>query len=86
VLCPACGRRDPQARPISVRALKYLRHFQRSNYREASRASIPAEIYTEMESIMQYYLTYSLERGLNSPTFLRRVKQEARQQDQFEQE
>ena len=81
VLCPSCGKRNPQSKPISLRALKYLRHFQRSSYREASRSRIPEDVYREMENIMQYYLTYSLERGLNSPTFLRRVKQEARRQD-----
>jgi hypothetical protein len=28
----------------------------------------------EMEGIMQDYLTYLLERGLNSPTFIKRIK------------
>lgn len=74
VICINCGQRDPQARPVSMLALKYLRHFQRSSYREASRASIPTAVYVEMENLMQYYLTFSLERSLNSPTFLRHVR------------
>jgi hypothetical protein len=30
----------------------------------------------EMENLMQHYLTYLLERSLNSPAFLRRVRKE----------
>lgn len=73
VLCPKCGSGAPEARPISMQALKYLRHFQRSSYAEASRARISSDINREMEQIMQYYLTYLLERGLNTPAFLRHV-------------
>ncbi|RPI34555.1 MAG: DNA repair protein RecO [Chloroflexota bacterium] len=77
VLCPACGANVPGAWPISVTALKYLRHFQRSNYAEAARARLSPEINRELETLMQQYLTYLLERGLNSPSFLRRVRKEA---------
>jgi len=76
VVCPKCGQRDPSIRPISMQALKYLRYFQRSSYRDAARAAIPAVVYAEMETLIQYYLTYNLERGLNSPSFLRRVRRE----------
>jgi DNA repair protein RecO (recombination protein O) len=81
-LCPACGRKDPAARPVSMTALKYLRHFQRCNYRQAARAQIPSVIFGEIENLMQHYLTYLLERGLNSPSFLRRVKRQTRYEEQ----
>jgi hypothetical protein len=55
-------------------ALKYLRHFQRSAYTEARRAQISPALNREMEILMQHYLTYLLERGLNTPAFIRRVK------------
>jgi len=74
VICNKCGQRDPQVRTVSMLALKYLRFFQRSSYRDTSRASIPDEIYGEMENLMQHYLTFSLERSLNSPAFLRRIR------------
>ena len=74
VLCPACGKVSEGAYPISMPALKYLRHFQRSAYSEAKRAQPPPAVAREMEILMQYYLTYLLERGLNSPAFLRRVR------------
>ena len=77
VLCPRCGGRQPEARPISMLGLKYLRHFQRSSYKDAARAQITPTVNTEIENLMQYYLTYLLERGLNSPEFLRRVRRDA---------
>jgi DNA repair protein RecO (recombination protein O) len=74
VLCPNCGRSTAGARPISMQALKYLRHFQRSNFTDSIRSQIPTGVNREMEVLMQHYLTYLLERGLNTPAFLRRVR------------
>ena len=74
-LCPNCGRASREVRPISMLGLKYLRHFQRSNYQKARRAQIPEAISAEIEELMYYYLTYVLERGINSHTFLRRVRE-----------
>ncbi len=74
VICPNCGRGLPNLTRISVDALKYLRHFQRSSYAEASRARPSPEVQTEAESLMQGYFTYLLERELNTPGFIRRVK------------
>jgi DNA repair protein RecO (recombination protein O) len=76
VLCPTCGRGTPGVRPVSMQALKFLRHLQRSSYPQATRAQIPPGTNREMEILMQHYLTYLLERGLNSPAFLRRIKSE----------
>ena len=78
VVCPNCAGQQPASRPISMDALKYLRHFQRSAYADARRARIPEGIQAEMEAFLQYYLTYLLERGLNTPAFLREVRQEYR--------
>ncbi len=74
VICPRCGQGLQSLWPISVEALKYLRHFQRSDYREASRARPEAETQKEIETIMQGYFTYLLERELNTPGFIKRVK------------
>ena len=73
VLCPRCGRINASARPVSMQALKFIRHFQRSTYPEAQRAHPEADVRHEMEALLQYYLTYLLERGLNTPDFLRQV-------------
>lgn len=79
VLCPNCGPQQPGARPISVDTLRYFRHFQRSNFSEALKARLSMTINREMEDLIEYYLTYILERGLNTPPFLRRARAVAHQ-------
>ncbi len=74
VLCRKCGVGLPGVWEVTVEALKYLRHFQRSSYGEAKRARPPIEIQRELESLMQRYFTYLLERELNSPGFIKQVK------------
>jgi DNA repair protein RecO (recombination protein O) len=75
VICPRCGHGLPNLHNISVEALKYLRHFQRSGYAEASRARPTPEVQKEAELLMQGYFTYLLERELNTPGFLKRIKE-----------
>jgi DNA repair protein RecO (recombination protein O) len=74
VLCPNCALNFSDALPISVPILKHLRHFQRSSYAEAARARLTPELNQQLEQLMQHYLTYLLERGLNTPAFLRHVR------------
>jgi DNA repair protein RecO (recombination protein O) len=74
VICPRCGRGLPNLQSISVETLKYLRHFQRSSYTDASRAQPSPEVRQETESLMQGYFTYLLERELNTPGFLKRIR------------
>lgn len=74
---PAEGKGLTGATPISMGALKYMRHFQRSSYQDALRASMPPHIQNELEVVMQYYITFLLERGLNTPGFMRRMRKES---------
>lgn len=74
VLCPDCGRRERAAHPISLPALKVLRHLQRSNYQQAQRAKPSPGVHQELEALMNAYITYLLERSLNTPRFLQRVR------------
>jgi DNA repair protein RecO (recombination protein O) len=74
IICPSCGKGLPGLWNISVEGLKYMRHFQRSSYNEASRARPEPEIQKEIETLMQAYFTYLLERKLNTPGFLKQVK------------
>jgi DNA repair protein RecO (recombination protein O) len=62
-----------------MNALKYLRHYQRSSFAEAGRARLNPVLNQELETIMQHYMTYLLERGLNTPAFLRRLRKGALQ-------
>jgi DNA repair protein RecO (recombination protein O) len=74
VVCPRCGSHIQDARPISMNTLKYLRHFQRSSYQEAARATLSSELNRDLEHFLQRYITYILERDLNTPAFITRVK------------
>lgn len=74
VICPNSGRTEADLKPISVDALKYLRHFQRSNYAEARRAHPSPEVQAETEGLMQGFFTYLLERELKTPGFLRQIR------------
>jgi DNA repair protein RecO (recombination protein O) len=73
-ICPRCGQGLPGLWPISMDALKYLRHFQRSGYREATRARPDDGTQKEVEAVMQGYFQYLLERELNTPGFIKHVK------------
>jgi len=73
-VCPSCGKQTPDAKPISLQALKYLRHFQRSSFEESARARLSDEVNDEIERLVQNYMVFNLERGLNTPAFIRLVK------------
>jgi DNA repair protein RecO (recombination protein O) len=73
-ICPKCGLKEAGIRPVSMPALKVLRHFQRSNYAEAQRARLSSIVDSELEKLMAGYLSYLLERGLNTPAFLQNVR------------
>lgn len=77
VVCPHCSHKSEDARRISMEALKYLRHFQRSSYKQTLAAKPDAKIEQEVEGIMQWYLTFLLERAINSQAFLKEVQRKA---------
>ena len=74
VICPSCGRSVPRLQKLSVDTLKYLRHFQRSQYADVLRAKPSADVRAEAESLMQGYFTFLLERELNTPGFLKKIR------------
>ncbi|MHC1739482.1 MAG: DNA repair protein RecO [Anaerolineaceae bacterium] len=78
VLCPDCGLLGHEVRPVSLDALRYMRHFQRSSYAEAKRADPSPETRDELEALLNHYLTYLLERGLNSPDVIRQIQRGSR--------
>ncbi len=73
LLCPKCGEHFPGAHSITMGAVRFLRHIQRSTYEEAARLPLKKGIDDELERLMQFYFTYLLERGLNTPAFLRLI-------------
>lgn len=81
VVCPTSAKEEElrrserqELRAISLEALRYLRHFQRSDYENAARAHPVPEIKQETETLMQGFFTYLLERELKTPGFLRQIR------------
>lgn len=74
VLCPKCATRGQSSRPVSLEALRFLRHFQRSDFKQSLRADPPAVTRQEIDALQNYYLTYLLERGLNTPEFFNQIQ------------
>jgi len=78
VVCPPCTDHMHAARQVSMDALRFLRHLQRSSFSEAQRADPSPGVRAEMESLLNDYLTFLLERKLNSPEFLDEIRQKPR--------
>jgi DNA repair protein RecO (recombination protein O) len=81
VVCPASAKDEHAVRsqqlalrPITMEALRYLRHFQRSTYDEAARARAPLEVRQETELLMHGLFTDLLERELKTPGFMKQIR------------
>lgn len=77
VICPECGVLYHQARKVSVDALRYLRHLQRSSYTAIADVEIPQKIQTEMSALINRYIASIVERRLNAQEFIRQVVRSA---------
>ncbi|MEA3327701.1 MAG: DNA repair protein RecO [Chloroflexota bacterium] len=73
-LCPKCGRLRPEAWAINQDVLRYFRHLQRSKWQQVEHMIIPQQVEEGLADLIEHYLTYLLERKLNTPDFLREVK------------
>jgi DNA repair protein RecO (recombination protein O) len=74
VACPKCGRARAEAWPLEKDVLRYLRHFQRSDWNAVAGVTIPETVNSGMAALVEAYFTYLLESRLNSPEFLRKVQ------------
>jgi DNA repair protein RecO (recombination protein O) len=75
-VCASC-RRVGVGRDMSVNALKVLRLAQRNPYSAMRRLRIDEELYDELRSIMQSYISYILERELRSAHFIKTASGQA---------
>ncbi len=74
MLCPDCSPLQPQARSLSVNALKVLRLLQNSDYSPVGRLKINRQLSDELETVMRGYLRYLLEREIKSIAWLDTLK------------
>lgn len=76
VACPRCGQGRAEAWALEKDVLRYLRHFQRSDWKTIAEIIIPKVILRGMMGLIEAYLTYLLESKLNTPEFMRKVSGE----------
>ncbi len=74
VVCPRCRTRVADARPVSRRALKFLRHLQRSSWAEARRVVPDPAVRRAVEDVLQAYLAFVLERPLRGAAVQRQLR------------
>ena len=74
VVSPAAAQHGSGFVPLSLMTLKLLRHMQRSPYQQVEALQITPQIHNEIERIMLGYITYLLERRLQSVDFIRRIR------------
>ncbi len=77
ILCPQCGPLDGKAVFAAKDTLRYLRHFQRSHYRELETVEVPAKVRVEMQRIMNLYMLAVMEGQLKTPAFIRQIRDQA---------
>ncbi len=77
VICPEHVR-GHSATPLSLSALKLLRHMARASYDSVSRLRVEPALHTELERTLHLYLLHQLELRLKSTDFLRQMRDRLR--------
>lgn len=74
ILCPQCGPLESKALPASVNTLRYMRHFQRSAYKDIAGVAVPDGVRIEMQRLTGNYMAAMLDWNLKTPGFIRQIK------------
>ena len=74
VVCPAAANHADALIAVSLTTLKMLRHLQRSDYDQVRSVRISAQLHNDLERILLGYITFLLERNLQSVDFIRRLR------------
>jgi DNA repair protein RecO (recombination protein O) len=73
VVCPRCAEKTEGKYPISLAALRVLRHLQRSPLEEAFQLRVRTTTLEELEPVLQRHIQYLLEFPLRSRKFFSEV-------------
>lgn len=74
VLCPSCAYGEGGGRPISVNALKVMRHLQEGDLVTLTRLKVPPSLAQELEGLTRQHIYYLLDEAVKSTAFLDMVK------------
>ena len=75
-VCPEHHSGTERELPLSLTALKTLRHLQKHSWQTVRTLRVRRTLHQELERLMLAYLTHVLERRLQSVDFLRRLRRE----------
>ncbi len=78
VVSPEAAQYRSGLYPLSLNALKVLRHFQRTPYHGTRNLKISPGVHREVERVLHATISYYLERRLKSTSFLKRLQREER--------
>lgn len=76
IVCTRCGEGGQVKRTLSPEGLQVMRYLQDSDYRATMRLRLSRGIRRELESALQAYIVYLLERRLQSVDFLDQIRHE----------
>jgi len=79
-VCPKCARARSEVLPVEKDVLRYFRHLQRSRWAQVEELIIPPSLERKLAHLIEGYLIYLLERKLNSPEFLREIRDQQNDQ------
>jgi DNA repair protein RecO (recombination protein O) len=74
VVSPEYAHQGKSLTPVAFATLKLLRHMQRSPYSRVKTLNISLELHNDVERILLGYITFLLERHLQSVDFIRRIR------------
>ncbi len=72
-LCSGCAPPGAAIAPLSLNAMKALRHFHRNPAPDAPRLRIPPALYEEIKSLLDGAVRYWLDRDIRSAKFMEHV-------------
>lgn len=77
-LCAECNPAGARVRPLSLQALKVLRLLQRGRLAEIVSLRVSSPLAQELQSLLTTTVTYWLDKGIRSSSFLERLQRESR--------
>jgi DNA repair protein RecO (recombination protein O) len=81
ILCPSCQAHEAIVRPLSLNALKVLRHMQRSSFADVAKVHIGPSLMSEIDRCLREQIRFLLERDLRSVAFLDEMRHDAKVRD-----
>ncbi len=82
-LCPAHGAAQEGTLALPLPAFKVLRFLQTRPWEQVVKVRLSPQLGQQVETILNRYIIYHLERNLSSPTFIQRLRQQRRMAEEY---